>query len=64
MTWHKYLEEASMEDERERICTGRVLHGHSTSIVPAIPKRAVRLYLPAFVAWTGSAVLQDEHKRE
>lgn len=65
MTWHKYLEEASMEDERQRICTGRVLSymGTVRQLCQLYLQRALRLYLPAFVAWTGSAVLQDEHKR-
>jgi len=37
------------------ICTGRVLHEHSMSIVPAL--LALHLYLPVFVDWTRSAIL-------
>ncbi|KAG1743387.1 hypothetical protein EDB19DRAFT_2038111 [Suillus lakei] len=36
-TWRRHLEEASTEDEKERIRTGRVLHGHSMPIIPALP---------------------------
>lgn len=48
-TWRRHLEEANTEDERERMCTGRALNGHSIPALSVPPAESSAPVLPPSV---------------
>ena len=56
-TWRRHLQEARTEDEGIR--TGRVLHGHSISIVPALPTESAPSLPPSIRRLDMLSVIKD-----